>query len=216
MCGCARPEVPGRTAIAGVTGEQACLPFLSPTGSDILENAPQKSFEPTRWRLVLRARAEDTAHRRVALEELCRAYRYPLYAFLRRSRRGVEDAQDLAQEFFGRLLDGQLLEKADPARGKFRTLLLSGLKHPDADAYRAARAEKRGGRVEIVSLGSAHAEERWHADRSSELSPERAFDRAWADTVMDRASRQLKAGFAAADQAEIGRASCRERVLASV
>ena len=183
--------------------ETASLRSRLPMESDIPEIAPQKSFEPTRWSLVLRARAEDTVNRRVALEELCRAYWYPLYAFLRRSGRGVEDAQDLAQDFFARLLDGQLLEKADPARGKFRTLLLSGLKHLDADAYRAARAEKRGGRVEIVSLGSAHAEERWHADTSPELSPERAFDRAWADIVMDRASQQLKAEFAAADQAAL-------------
>ena len=126
-----------------------------------------KQFEPTRWSHVLRARAEDSAHRRVALEELCQAYWYPLYAFLPRSGRGMEDAQDLVQEFFARLLDGQLLEKADPARGKFRTLLQFALKHLDADTYRAGRAEKRGGRVEIVSFEAAHAEERWQADTSS-------------------------------------------------
>ena len=157
-------------------------------------------FEPTRWSLVLRARAEDSARRRVAIEELCRAYWYPLYAFLRRSGRGVEDAQDLAQDFFARLLDGRLLESADPARGKFRTLLLAALKHLDADAYKAAHAEKRGGRLEFLPLDAALAEERWHADASTELSPERAFDRAWANTVMDRASQQLREEFAATDK----------------
>jgi hypothetical protein len=69
-------------------------------------------FEPTRWSLVLRARAVDDSVRREALGSLCRAYWYPLYAFLRRSGREVEDAQDLTQDFFARLMDGSLLASA--------------------------------------------------------------------------------------------------------
>ncbi len=160
-------------------------------------------FEPTRWSLVLRALAEDTSRRKVALGELCGAYWYPLYAFLRRSGRGVEDAQDLTQDFFARLMDGSLLATADPAKGKFRTLLLAALQNLDANAWKAARTQKRGGGAEVVPLDKAMAEDRWLADASLEGLPEAAFDRAWANTVMDRASRQLHAEFVAGNKAEL-------------
>ena len=160
-------------------------------------------FEPTHWSLILRARAEDTLQRGVALEELCHAYWYPLYAFLRRSGRGVEDAQDLTQDFFARLLDGALLSSADPSRGKFRTLLLAALRNLDVNAWRAARAAKRGGGAPILSLDSDLAEERWLADASLGGKPELAFDRAWAHTIMDRASQDLQTEFEAAGKAEL-------------
>lgn len=155
------------------------------------------SFEPTRWSVVLRAREEDTALRRRALGELCVAYWYPLYAFLRRSGRGVEDAQDLAQDFFARLVDGSLLASASPAKGKFRTLLLAALKNMDANAWAAARAQKRGGGAELIPLDVALAEDRWQAEPAG-VAPEAAFDRAWAHTVIDRAGTQLQAEYAAA------------------
>ena len=129
------------------------------------------------------------------LEALCAAYWYPLYAFLRRSGRGVEDAQDLTQEFFARLLDGRLLAGADPAKGKFRTLLLCAMQHMDANFYEAARAQKRGGGL-TVPLEDSHAEELWLQDAAAEGTPEMAFDRAWADTVMDRATLRLRAEYA--------------------
>ena len=156
--------------------------------------AENTNFEQTRWSLVLRARAGDEAERRTALEQLCRAYWYPLYAYLRRAGRGVEDAEDLAQEFFVRLLDGRLLGAADPARGKFRTLLLSALSQVDADAWRAANALKRGGGM-LVPFDSELAEERFLADKSEGGSPELAFDRAWATAVMERAWVRLKESY---------------------
>ncbi len=161
------------------------------------------AFEPTRWSLVLRSREEDSVVRRRALGELCAAYWYPLYAFLRRSGRSVEDAQDLTQDFFARLLDGSLLASADQAKGKFRTLLLAALKHMDANAWKAARTQKRGGGAEVVPLDHALAENRWQEDASQGGLPEVAFDRAWANTVMDRASRQLHAEFVAGNKAEL-------------
>lgn len=166
-------------------------------------NPSLKQFEPTRWSLVLRTRAEDSAHRRVALEELCRAYWYPLYAFLRRSGRGVEDAQDLAQDFFARLLDGTLLAAADPARGRFRTLLLAALKNLATDASKAARTQKRGGGVQWIPLDQALAEEWWQADASRDVSPERTFDRAWAVAVLERAGRRLRAEHEDTDKAAL-------------
>ena len=152
-------------------------------------------FEPTRWSLVLRARSLDDEARRAALEALCRAYWYPLYAFLRHSGRSVEDAQDLTQEFFARLLSGQLLDAADPARGKFRTLLLAALRRVDVDEWRTASAQKRGGNVAFVSIDSEHAEESFLEDRSSAGSPELAFDRAWAAALMARTWERLRLSY---------------------
>ncbi len=159
---------------------------------------PRGPFEPTRWSLVLRARAEDTAQRHTALGELYAGYWSPLYAFLRRSGRSPDDARDLAQEFFVRLLDGTLLAAADPAKGRFRTLLLAGLRHLDANALRATHTAKRGGGLEHLPLDLAPAEERWLAEASRNDSPEQAFDRAWANVVIDRASICLRDSYQAA------------------
>ncbi len=147
---------------------------------------------------MLRAGAEDTAQRKAALGELYAAYWSPLYAFLRRGGRTVEEAQDLTQEFFVRLLDGSLLSAADPAKGRFRTLLLAGLRHLDANARRATLTAKRGGGKELVPLDLALAEERWQAEASRNDSPEQAFDRAWANLVVDRASVRLREDYQAA------------------
>jgi RNA polymerase sigma-70 factor (ECF subfamily) len=155
----------------------------------------QPHFEPTRWSLVIRARGEDESARQVALETLCKAYWYPLYAFLRRSGREVEDAQDLTQDFFARLMDGSLLTAADPAKGKFRTLLLTSLQHLDADAWRAMRRQKRGGEVQLIPLDTVMAEERWLEDASYATSPEMAFDRVWAMQVMQRAGLRIRAEY---------------------
>lgn len=159
-------------------------------------------FEPTRWSLVLRSREENSAVRRRALGELCAAYWYPLYAFLRRSGRGAEDAQDLTQDFFARLLDGALLSTATPAKGRFRTLLLAALRNLDANAWNAAQAQKRGGGVEAVPIDVAMAEDRWQAEPEG-VPAEAAFDRAWANTVMDRASTLLQAEYAKAGKAAL-------------
>jgi RNA polymerase sigma-70 factor (ECF subfamily) len=158
-------------------------------------------FEATRWSVVLRSREERSEVRRRALGELCSAYWYPLYAFLRRSGHAIEDSQDLTQEFFGKLHDGTLLSSADPAKGKFRTLLLAGLRNLQINAWRAANRQKRGGGVEVVSLDTAMAEDRLQGEPTS-CSPEVAFDRAWANTVMDRAGGRLQAEYVAAGKAE--------------
>ncbi len=170
--------------------------------SDPTSNTPRGSFEPTRWSLVLRAGAEDTAQRHAALSELFAGYWSPLYAFLRRSGRTADDARDLAQEFFVRLLDGSLLAAADPARGRFRTLLLAGLRHLEANDRRAAQTAKRGGGQEHLPLDFALAEDHWQAESSHGGSPEQAFDRAWANVVIDRASLRLREDYQASGKGE--------------
>ena len=89
----------------------------------------QPVFVTTHWSLVVSAGRNDTPHARNALEKLCRAYWFPIYAFVRRQGHGPHDAQDLTQEFFARLLEKKQLAGADPAKGRFRSFLLASLKH---------------------------------------------------------------------------------------
>lgn len=116
----------------------------------------------------------------------------PLYAFLRRSGRGKEDAEDIVQEFFARIHGRELLTSASPERGRFRSFILTALKRLACDFHRAKSAAKRGGDVEFVPLDVALAEERWQADGGASASPEAAFDRAWAGAVMERAAARLR------------------------
>ncbi len=165
--------------------------------------ADAAQFEPTRWSVVLRARAEESAVRRRALEELGRAYWPPLYAFLRRSGRGTEDAEDIVQELFVRLMDGTLLANAHPARGKLRTLLLAALRQVDADAWRRAGAQKRGGGKELVRLDTRAAEAWVVADSAPDASPEEMFDRTWATAVMDRAWARVRLDYGTPERAAL-------------
>src|SRR5262245_40377124 len=111
----------GSTAYFGTRAEMRNLSLDSTSGM-----SPQ--FQPTQWTLV-RVAGSNSADSGDALEQLCRAYWYPIYAFIRRNGRAPHDAQDLTQDFFLRLLETNSIERADPRRGKFRTFLLSALKY---------------------------------------------------------------------------------------
>jgi len=153
------------------------------------------SFTTTRWSVILRAAGGGTDSERIAaLDALCRAYWYPLYAFLRRSGRDPADAEDLVQGFLVRLLDGSLLGHISAsAPGRFRAFLLTALKNFATDAYRAANALKRGGDTELIPLETALAEEKWQLEADSAGSPELAYDRAWANATLAAAQARLRA-----------------------
>ncbi len=156
------------------------------------------AFAPTRWTLVLAARGESP-EARAALGELCGAYYQPVFRFLRREGRGEDDARELAQEFFARLLASAGVAGADPARGRFRSFLLGALRHFLGDRRDRDNAGKRGG-------GVAHEPLPEPTDTSPgrELSvppdaPADAwFDRQWALAIMDRALGTLAAEHRAA------------------
>lgn len=112
-------------------------------------------FTTTHWSVVLAAGQQKTPASREALEELCRTYWYPLYVFVRRHGYGPQDAQDLTQEFFARLISKHLLARAQPERGRFRSFLLISLKHFLADARDRAQAQKRGGEQEDSTYAQA-------------------------------------------------------------
>src|SRR5437667_12460500 len=126
--------------------------------------ARTQSFPPTRWSVVLTARREPSPDADAALETICRAYWYPLYAYIRRSGQSPHDAQDLTQEFFRHLLEKRWLAAADREKGRLRTFLVTALKHFMAKEWRRASAQKRGGGQTHGPMDTAFAERRYAAE----------------------------------------------------
>jgi RNA polymerase sigma-70 factor (ECF subfamily) len=160
------------------------------------------SFAPTRWSRVIGARGESP-EARAALSDLCAAYYAPVLAFLRRERRDEDTAQELAQEFFRRLLAGSGVDGADPSRGKFRSFLLGAVKHFLGDHREHGLRMKRGGHAihEPLDAGTDSAPGLEIAD-SRTLLPDAAFDRQWALTVLERAFDALEGELAAEGKAD--------------
>src|SRR5213594_2700839 len=109
-------------------------------------------FTTTHWSVVLSAGQSSSAHSEAALEKLCRTYWYPLYAYVRRQGHSPHDAEDLTQGFFARLLEKKYVGDADRARGKFRSFLLTALKHFMANEWDRQHAEKRGGFSAVINI----------------------------------------------------------------
>jgi len=126
------------------------------------------------------------------LEALCRAYWYPLYVYVRRKGYAAEDAQDLTQEFFARLLARNYLNVADRNKGKFRSFLLGSLEHFLARQWTKAHAQKRGGGQAVHSLDETDAENRYLLEPAHALTAEKIFDRRWATTLLGQAMSRLR------------------------
>ncbi len=137
-----------------------------------------------------------------ALETLCRTYWYPLYAYVRRRGYSPEDAQDLTQGFFARLLQKNYPAEADRVKGKFRSFLLLTLNHFLLDERARAHTLKRGGGQVLISLDQPTPEDRYRLEVADNLSPETLFERRWAQTLLDQALLRLRAEFATAGKAE--------------
>jgi RNA polymerase sigma factor (sigma-70 family) len=148
-------------------------------------------FATTHWSVVLAAGQGSDPMAAEALEQLCRAYWYPLYAFLRRDGYSVEDAQDLVQGFFCHLLQRDIFQTAEPNRGRFRSFLLGTLKHFVSDQRAKAEAQKRGGGRQLISWDQANAEGRFQQEPADVSSADRLFERRWAMTILDRALDRL-------------------------
>ncbi len=159
-------------------------------------------FATTHWSVVLAAGQEDTPQASVALEQLCRTYWYPLYAFVRRQGYSPEDAQDLTQGFFARLLEKHYLEQVEPQKGKFRSFLLAALRHFLSDQRDREHTVKRGGGLAHISLDAQDAEERYRLEPVDRLDAERIFERRWAITLLERALSRLRDENVAAGKAE--------------
>ncbi len=154
-------------------------------------------FVTTRWTAVLAAGRPGLPQADKALEELCRTYWYPLYAYARRRGRTKEDAEDLTQAFFERLLRKNDLEGLSPERGRFRAFLLASLKHFLADDWDRVGRQKRGAHAMHLSLDWRDADTRYQLDLRDDLSPDKLYDRAWAVALLERVVGQLRDACAA-------------------
>jgi len=164
-------------------------PHDPPVASD------RPSFGTTHWSLILAARDRGTSQADHALAELCAAYWYPLYAFIRRRGHDPDRAADLTQGFFARFLEKDCLRSVDPSKGRFRAFLLAACKHFLANAHDREIALKRGGGRRPVSIDRRDAEGRYLCEPAHDLTPERLFERRWALTLLDRALDQVGREF---------------------
>jgi RNA polymerase sigma-70 factor (ECF subfamily) len=149
-------------------------------------------FATTHWSTVLAAGDSAVPGSREALERLCRACWYPLYAFVRGLGKAPEDAQDLTQAFFERLLEKHYLKDVAREQGRFRCFLITAFKRFLCDQYDRATAAKRGGRFGVQPLAPAEAEHRWHETASLSNGPEESFDRAWAEELLRASISRLR------------------------
>jgi RNA polymerase sigma factor (sigma-70 family) len=162
------------------------------------------TFATTHWSVVLLAGQEDSSsNAQEALEKLCRAYWYPLYVFVRRQGNSPEDAQDLTQEFFSRLLEKNYIAKADRTRGKFRTFLLQSLKNFLVNEWKRAGRLKRGGGMEFLSIDADEAENRYAAEALDDTNPDAGYETRWAVTLIEQVLTVLRQEFSAGDKARL-------------
>lgn len=168
------------------------------------------AFASTHWSLVQRCgedgSRDDPGLSRIALETLCRAYWPPLYAFVRRRGHAAAEAQDLVQGFFAHLLASRAYERADPARGKFRTFLLGALKNFLANAHDHDRALKRGGNRCFVPLGENFVEAEAAAlagEHGGAPNPDDVFEQRWAAALLKHAWATLRAEADAGGRGEL-------------
>lgn len=132
-----------------------------------------------------------------ALEKLCRSYWYPLYVYVRRCGYGPEDAQDLTQAFFARLLARNYVSAVEPEKGKFRWFLLCAVKRFLLKERDRAHALKRGGDVTFVPFDGQQAENRYRLEPTGPTAPDRLFDRAWAIALIEKAHALLREEYLA-------------------
>jgi RNA polymerase sigma factor (sigma-70 family) len=152
----------------------------------------QAAFYTTHWSVVLAVADSDGPRARAALANLCEAYWYPLYSYVRRRGYSAPDAQDLTQEFFAKLLERSSLARATPELGKFRSYLLTAMKNFLASEWKQSRAQKRGGGSPMLSLDWVVAEQRFDLEPATLATPDKLFEQQWAVAVLAGALKRLE------------------------
>ena len=160
-------------------------------------------FPNTRWTLVNALGGEDSSGAELAMEQLCRMYWYPVYVFVRRNGRGAEEAKDLTQDFFVRLIEREDLKRTDQEKGRLRSYLMKSINNMLANEYRRRLTVKRGGGSEPLPLDTVGAEDRYSKEGGRALTPEACFERRWALTVMQNALDRLEEEYVRAGKAEL-------------
>jgi RNA polymerase sigma-70 factor (ECF subfamily) len=165
--------------------------------------ASSGQFAATQWSLVAGAQKPDTPEAAAALEKLCRTYWRPIYLFIRRSSPDEHTAKDLTQGFFERFLEKDYVRDAERARGRFRTFLLTCVKHYLANERDRQRAQRRGGGAGILSIELLLQEGGGEPEANPAHAPDRHYERQWARAVLASAMAKLAADYAAAGRAEV-------------
>jgi len=167
-------------------------------GKDDLRQVGQ--FNTTHWTVVLAAGQSSSPQADAALAKLCETYWYPLYVYVRRQGNSPEDAEDLTQQFFSRLLEKSYLAKADRERGKFRTFLLGSMKNFLVNEWKRAARLKRGGAHSFVSFDLDDAEGRYANEPIAETNPENTYDKQWAIALIEQVFITLRREYAALEK----------------
>jgi RNA polymerase sigma factor (sigma-70 family) len=162
----------------------------------------QSEFTTTHWSVVLLAAHQSSSGSQAALEKLCGTYWYPLYVYVRRRGYNAEDAKDLTQDFFVRLLKKEYLHYADRQRGKFRTFLLTSLQRFLINEWNKGRAQRRGSGQPVISLDKEATEGRYRAEPAETSTPEKIFEKRWAMTLLEQVLVRLREEFGARGKAE--------------
>lgn len=154
---------------------------------------PGAAFATTHWSRVLAARDPDAPGSTDALNQLCQEYWRPLYAYIRRRGHGPQESEDLTQGFFEKFLAKDYLGDLTPGMGRFRSFLLTCLKHFLANQWDHDHRQKRGGGQITVSFDAARAEEDYGLEPADQVTPEIVYERQWAMTVLDTVLLRLRA-----------------------
>lgn len=155
----------------------------------------QAVFATTHWSVVLAAGDAESPEAAAALEELCRGYWFPLYAYARRSGNEAATAEDLTQEFFARLLQKDYLRVVDRKKGRFRWFLLTAFKCFLANEWDRQQAQKRGGGQKAIPLDALTAEQRYQLEPADRHTADLLFERRWAMTLLENARQRLQAEY---------------------
>ena len=177
---------PSRLRIAESLGHtEDCPSENSLPSPDKVPHQAHRGFKTTRWTLVSIAGDGHADDQMAALEQLCESYRPAILAFLRSTGKSLEDAEDLTQQFFYQLLTNDTLSYAQASRGKFRSFLLACVSNFSRDQYQRAQTLKRGGGIQFELIDDEEP-------RSPDLTPDEAFDRKWAETIITQALTRLE------------------------
>lgn len=171
--------------------------------SSVVALRPDATFPTTHWSAVLTAREKSSSQAQRALTELCQTYWYPLYVYIRRRGNNPVEAEDLTQSFFERLLEKDYLSDLTPGMGRFRSFLLTAVKHFLANEWDRSQTQRRGGGATLVSLDEQEAERRYQLELVENVTPETLFEQRWALTVLERVLARLREEFVAGNKADL-------------
>jgi RNA polymerase sigma-70 factor (ECF subfamily) len=176
--------------VAGVLPDEMVMAMPAQNESAGL---PSKQwFATTHWSVVLGAADTSAPGSQEALEGLCRAYWFPLYAYVRRQGHSPEDSEDLTQAFFARFLEKKYFQKADPERGRFRSFLLTSLRNFLVNEWERSKTEKRGGTARPLPLDTVAAEHQYNQALAHNMTAEKVYERNWALTLLGQVRDRLR------------------------